>query len=147
MTLVEDSQSESSNNFLSTKVTVAAAGGFVSPRQFIVVSQVFSNIVIEDKDKDNYNRKEKDKDKNKNKGKMTNLMMIATRQGGKRRHLYWPAEAFNLTALQPLLALSLLRSTPSSTPSPSLSSLSRSIIKMMMMMLIRLENLPDQLQT
>ena len=38
-----------------TKVTVAGAGGFVSPRQFIVVSQVFSHIFDKDNGKSNEN--------------------------------------------------------------------------------------------
>ena len=37
------------------KVTVAAAGGFVSPRQFIVVSQVLSNVFVKDNDKGIHN--------------------------------------------------------------------------------------------
>ena len=37
-----------------TKVTVAGAGGFVSPRQFIVVSQVFIHIFDNDNDNDSF---------------------------------------------------------------------------------------------
>ena len=39
--------------FLPPQVTVAGAGGFVSPRQFIVVSQVFSHIFDKDNGKSN----------------------------------------------------------------------------------------------